>query len=280
MAHGPKPHQELDGGGQLVAALRLLVSSCDDYSDCWTPFFHGLRTYWPDCPYPVTLLANFRTTTDNGTPTLALGEDRGWSSNLIQALDGVTEPYILYAQEDYWLDKPVEQAAIEGYLAFMEQDGADYVRLIPLPPPDGQPACDGRLASITPSAPYRTALQMALWRTDALRRLLEPGQTGWEFETDGRDGQLTAYCVRPQPSASGLGIHYVLAITRGKWCRAALEYARKEGLRLDLSRRATEKRSDILLSQSQAGRLLVHLYRRAKRVVGAGSDPSTSLIRS
>lgn len=256
-----------------MAGLRILVSSCDDYSDCWPAFFHGLRRYWPDCPYPVSLISNQKTFP--GVDMITTGEDRGWANNLLAALDRIHEPYVLYAQEDYWIDRPVEQAAVAEFVASMEEHGIHYVRLIPLPPPDGDVAHDPRLAAITVGAPYRTALQMALWRTDVLRQLVEPGMTGWQFETEVKDEGAVAFCVRDAQS----GIHYILAIARGKWCRAALEYTRREGLRIDFSQRPTEKRSDVLLSGSYAGRLLVSMYRRAKRYLGVNSDPSTSLIR-
>ena len=246
-----------------MAGVRLLVSSCDAYADCWAPFFHGLRTYWPDCPYPVSLIANQASPSFAGVSVIAVGPDQGWASNLLAALDQIDEPHVLYCQEDYWISRTVDQAAIASYAAFAEE--ADYVRLMPQPPPDGAIAADERLAAVGERAEYRTSLQMALWRADALRASLLPGQTPWQFEVAGDSGRLRAYCVR-EP-ADGIG--YVLAVARGRWCRSALEYAQREGLELDLSRRPTEGRLDTFLAFSRMGRSMVAGYRGAKLRLGA-----------
>ena len=80
----------------------VIVSSWDGFADCWPFFVHGLKKYWPDCPWRVLLMTTGSLPQFEGIETLNLREDRGWASNLKRTLEHVSTPYVLYLQEDYW----------------------------------------------------------------------------------------------------------------------------------------------------------------------------------
>jgi hypothetical protein len=222
-----------------VVQLSILISSCDRYSVCWRPFEHGLEKYWPDCPFPVYLISNQLDFPSPRVSTLRLGKDAGWAPNLISALSGIDTPYVLYMQEDYWLNAPVNTARLREYLAVMEESGAEYLRLAAVPGPDADFPLDPRLGALSPEAEFRTSLQAAIWRKDALLELLLPDENGWLFETDGsvrsasRPGLFLS--VRREAGSPFVhGISYVCtAIHGGRWTRDAQAYARSERLDVD-----------------------------------------------
>lgn len=207
----------------------ILVSSFDRYEPCWSPFCHGLQKYWPEHFQPLYFITN-----EKSPPcgeALQLGADRGWTDNLRAALERVPHEYILYAQEDYWIDRPVNDAAVRDYLAIMQTGQADYIRLMPVPPPTREFGGDARLGVLDADAEYRTSLQMALWRKSALLALLKSGESPWQFEVQGSQRSHEAgdrfLCVRKRRD----GISYVFtAIVDGEWSPLAFEYARCEGI--------------------------------------------------
>jgi hypothetical protein len=213
----------------MMDQVTILVSTCDAYSACWMPFCHGLTKYWPEHPQELVFITNHKIV-DYGR-TLRVGEDKGWARNLLFALDQVRTPYVLYAQEDYWIDRPVAHANILDYLQIMQTGGVDYVRLYPAPRPSVSYPGDIRLGIMSSQSEYRASLQMALWRKSTLIELLNPDETPWQFEVQGTrrsakfgDGFLSVW-------DTGSGISYVFtAVVSGEWSQAAYHYAATEAL--------------------------------------------------
>lgn len=196
------------------------------------PFCHGLAKYWPDCPYPLYFITNQKTPPCG--QTIAVGADRGWSGNLLIALRQIETPLVLYAQEDYWITRAVDQSMIADYVSLLEQGRADYIRLYPAPGPDYPFPLDNRLGIWAQHAPYRTSNQMSLWRRSVLQDLLRADETGWNFEVWGslrsRKYAERFLCV----SKRKYGISYVFtAIVDGEWIPAARQYAASEGIDVD-----------------------------------------------
>ncbi len=210
--------------------LSLLVSSFDKYSVCWAPFCHGLQKYWPEHP-PVYFITNIQEA-PCGT-SLILGEDQGWATNLLKALELIPTDYVLYAQEDYWLQSPVLNQNIVDYLSYLQTGGADYVRLYPAPGPDTILTTDERLGVIVQDSPYRASLQMALWRKETLKSLVLAEETPWQFEVNGSKRSQTYqerfWCVTKRRH----GVNYVFtAIVNGYWSKPAYQYAQKESIEI------------------------------------------------
>ncbi|MCU0485276.1 MAG: hypothetical protein MUC85_04110 [Anaerolineales bacterium] len=209
--------------------ISILVSSFDRYAACWAPFCHGLQKYWPEHFQPLYFITN-----EKDPPcgqAIKVGQDRGWAGNLLYALEQIDSPYILYAQEDYWLTAPVNSTAISEYTALFDSGVADYIRLYPAPPPALPFPSDERLGILETHAEYRTSLQMALWRKSVLQALLVPGETPWQFEVQG-SLRSQVYGERfLSVTKKTFGINYLFtAIVDGEWSKAAYTYAQNENI--------------------------------------------------
>src|ERR1043165_9524107 len=88
-------------------SVAIIVSSCDAFFDAWEPFNLFLKRFWNDCPFQIFLISNQLQVRSPRIRAISVGPDRGWSSNLLVALDRIPHPYILYVQEDYFLTEPV-----------------------------------------------------------------------------------------------------------------------------------------------------------------------------
>lgn len=213
--------------------LSLVVSSFDKYSVCWAPFCHGLNKYWPEHP-ELYFITNYLEA-PCGT-SLKLGEDQGWAKNLLKALELIPTDYVLYTQEDYWVQRPVDNQNVVDYLDYLETGLADYIRLYPAPGPDMPLTTDERLGIIAKDANYRASLQMALWRKGALQSLVKADETPWQFEVKGSQrskGWVDRFwCVTKRQH----GLDYVFtAIINGYWSKAAQAYAEREGIPVDFN---------------------------------------------
>lgn len=231
------------------SSAAILITSCDVFEDCWAPYAHGLRKYWPDCPFPVHLITNEKRFDDPVISTLQIRPDRGWAKNLRQALDTLEPEILLYTHEDFWLAAPVDTTEILEFVAHIANGRADYIRLYPAPGPDRPFPADSRLGALSDKAPYRTSLQAALWRKSVLQELLRDEESCWQFELDGTP-RSRVYAdrflsVKPMQAVPGrtkpIGLHYVCtAINKGRWATEAVDYARREGLSIDFTNRPLE----------------------------------------
>lgn len=162
-------------------SVAVVVSSHDKYSFCWEPFAHGFKKYWSDCPWPVYFITNHK----DGPigETIKVGEDKDWSSNMLQALNRIPETTILFLLEDYWLFAPTNTQEIISLSKHIANDRADYIRLVPSSDAHLQ-TFDVRISRYTKQAVYPTSLNVGLWKKEHLQSLLVPGDTIWEFEAD------------------------------------------------------------------------------------------------
>jgi len=231
------------------AAVTILISSCDAYADCWPPFWHGVNKYWPDCPYPLAVISNYKDSSIPQLRAIKVGQDRDWTTNMLCALEQVDTPFLLLTMEDLWISRQVDTAAIQSYVALLEQNQADYIRLYPAPPADGVALLEGRLGTLTAQSPYRTSLQMALWRKSVLVELLRPGENPWQFELLGTPrsrvyGERFLSVRDLRDETGNLQNHYIeyvcTAINKGKWSQEAKDYAQQEELAIDFSTRPHE----------------------------------------
>ena len=63
--------------------VSIVVSSCDLFEDCWAPFIHSMRKYWPDCEWPVYVISNHKAIDGpEGFSFIKVGEDLKFASSV------------------------------------------------------------------------------------------------------------------------------------------------------------------------------------------------------
>jgi hypothetical protein len=244
---------------EILNSTSIVVSSCDKFQDVWDPFFTLFFRYWPDCPFPIFLIANQQAFPNERVKTILVGEDRGWATSLRLALDKVPTPYVLYLQEDYFLAGKADTATILDLVAYLSHRRAGCLRLYPSPGPDLPCADNDYLGMISQTAPYRVSLQGALWDKAVLRSLLVEGESGWDMEIKGtersRSLDVAFFSVKRDPvtnQVTNLALPYFCtAIVRGRWVRKAVELCRREGLSIDDRRRPIETARQLFWRQSR-----------------------------
>jgi hypothetical protein len=272
--------------------LTVLVNSTDTFNDCWPPFFQLFKRYWPSCSCPVVLNTETRHYADAKLPLVCsktqINEPDGsprlpWSDCLIRCLDGIRTPFVLYLQEDYFLNGPVDEAFVAECVDVMVEHDVPHIRLMEV---------DDRaryhtthlhplLWQIDQRANYRVSLQAGLWSVAALKNLLRPGESAWTFERRGsvramskpdvflcqsleHFNQQGRYPVPYQPTG----------IVRGKWyAPAVVKLFAANGISIDYRKRGFYRDS---LRRRMVIPLRALLRRAAMAAIGVTIAPKKS----
>jgi hypothetical protein len=245
--------------------IAVLVVSCDAYSDLWGPFFSLFFKYWRDCPWPIYLGTNHLASPDTRVTTVAIGDDKDYSSNLLAMLDRVDAERVLVWLEDLPLRAPVHTDRLLGLAALAKARDLGYVKLVDILPYAGDETALG--VGPLPPQRYRVSMTVALWKTAVLRRLLVPGESAWAFEKNG-SGRSTAiaeafyapsYRARTDPP-----LRHVHLVVRGAIIRSARRTLISENLEALLARRRL---------QTRRSALYVFLWRQFHQVAMAMRPP-------
>lgn len=212
----------------------LLCLSCHGYRDLWRPFVKSIERHWPDQisrMFLVTDTGGF----DPGVRVLETGITN-WSDSMIRVLESsdlAAAEYVYVVLDDFLLKHRVDLTQVRSLERYVLERGMDctYVderRDLGLFVP-----YDTEFVSVPVGVPYRVSAQPALWRKDALRKVIEQGETIWQFELHGtqRSGCLPQVSVARTPIVR-CGRH---AIERGAWFPLATR-SRDAGWEADVAR--------------------------------------------
>ena len=108
-------------------SFSILINSSDGFEDCWQPFFTLFGRYWPNCDVPILLNTELKDWAFPGLQiqcTQVQRRSRGtkrltWSECLAEALSQVKTPLVLYLQEDYFIERPVNFGLIDEFVELM-----------------------------------------------------------------------------------------------------------------------------------------------------------------
>ena len=228
----------------MKESLAILICSCDKYEDVWEPFFHFFHKHWSACPWPIYLMTNTKSYDDHRIHTINTGEDSDWSTVFLETVNQINSKYLLILMEDYFLLRPPNERVIGKIAEYMRQNHISYFRLFPRPGPDtitGE--IDGvRFGEITEDSEYRVSLQAAIWDTDYIRRLVNPGESAWELEVEGtrRSRQMPDRLFSIAWEEETPIPYLCTAVVKGYWIKEAVQMCRQNNLELDLSQRKVE----------------------------------------
>ena len=254
----------------------LLVSSCDAYADCWMPFFVLLTTYWQSFDHPIYLNTETRAVDFPNLeiicPRVALDSRRplAWSDRLMKCLDVIPHEYVLYAQEDYFINDTVDVAMIDECVTLMERDHISHISFNRGRRP-GTKSQYQFLDRIKQRADYRINMQAGLWRRSTLRSYLRRHETVWELEWYGSRRAWrrsdSFFQVNPEyDEARGNRVipYRATGVVHGRWVRAVVEELfAAHGIEVDFSQRGFLDRDNDTWGQR---RLMTKVIRRLRSI--------------
>lgn len=169
-------------GSSLASRVAICVLSYDGASDLWAPFFDAFAEAWPDCPLPLYLLTNHKEfDTPHRVKSLAIGEDRDWSSNLLAALERIEQDYILFTFDDF-IPRAVDAPRILHFLSRAIENDWPYLTLYPNNYRNER--VEPGVRRIAEHGIYRCTLVYGVFKKQTIIDLLVPGENAWEFEIE------------------------------------------------------------------------------------------------
>lgn len=210
----------------------IVVLTHDDYEDCWAPFFCLLKQYWPDNPFPIVLNTENKeyfdetleiTVSDPVEPNTV-----PWGKRVRLCLEKISTEYVLIFLEDFFLEKTVDNNRIYQCINWMDYDQS--IVLFSLYRAKEWKTLNTQYEGFVESpiwAPYRSSLQLGIWRRRDLLALLEDNESPWEFEIIGNERTKSSkkkryFAIHPQMT---MPIYYNVSsgIKGGKWIRPIVE---------------------------------------------------------
>lgn len=237
--------------------LTILVNSSDGFEDCWAPFFTLFDRYWPACRYPVVLNTERKAFQWPGLDLRSsrVARDTGrrltWSECLIRCLDAIDTPHVLYLQEDYFLEAPVQVDILEQLLDEMRAGRADVIRIMECGGAGPWHSTDHPLLwRVDQRAEYRISLQAGLWRTSVLRGHLRRHESPWQLEVFGsararRNRREKVLCVnRDRFHGPGKEIlpYTPTGVVKGQWESFVPDLFVRHGIEMDYTVRGFYQR--------------------------------------
>jgi hypothetical protein len=217
----------------FASSVAIVVSSCDAFFDAWRPFVFFFQKHWGDCPFPIFLIVNHLRVRSKILQPISLGPDRDWAANMEAALSQIPHPYVLYLQEDYFLNGPVRSEQLAGDLAYaFEHDAASFCFYGRSKLEDNFTPLNDRFGIVPRDSDGRTRLQVTLWKKSVLQSALRPGESAWNMEARASDRtrDLLALSYMRQDNVP---IPYLMsAISRRLWTPEAIALCRKEGVEI------------------------------------------------
>lgn len=211
--------------------LAIFVNTCDGFEDCWEPFFK-LFTKYGDNLTKCKIYLNTEKKVFNfpGLDIVSLQVSAGssssltWSECLAKGLDRIEEPFVLYLQEDYFIDELVAIDEIITALDFIKKNNAKAVYLNRYGPIFDVPEVDDSIVPVPASAKYLLSTQACIWNKSFLQSTILPWENGWMFEKFGglriqKNQVVGIFSISPKVFTNKTQVfNYIYTgVMKGKW---------------------------------------------------------------
>ncbi len=243
----------------------LIVNTCDKFEDCWDPFFKLFSIYWPNFEGTIYLNTEYKNysygdlniipvqgSLNNKIPKKKIAS---WSQCLKWAIEAVREDIILYMQEDYFLNKKVQNSVFNNYLElFSISKKIDCIHLTNKSPLGKEifQLSSSKIYTIPVHDKYRISCQASLWKKEVLYSYLTSYESGWDFEFWG--SKRSAFLNHNFYTTNKLGNSYdkrniisyeMTGLIRGKWYPGVVKLFKDHEIEIDLSKRGFFERKKL-----------------------------------
>jgi hypothetical protein len=209
---------------------------------------YSFETSWPDCPFPIYVVSNFLELNNKNVIFLKVGKDMAFTTNLKKALKQIDYDYIIYFQDDYFLENAVNTKEILNHINHCHDHDIDYLKLENDAMLRDEYQIENSIYCRNPiNIKYSLNTAVAIWNKRKLEELCVEGFTGWDFERKIikyiKDNKIE---VKAETIHSNFILEYGIkcvegtAVRRGKWTLSGYNYLKTHGFDSLITRRDVE----------------------------------------
>ena len=224
----------------------IVVSTCDNYSDIWEPFYKLFNKFWPDNPFPVYVNTETLDCIYEGIDITTLKSNTteiSWTKRLKETLERIDSEFVILFLDDFFLFDYVDTTRVEVCLNYMREDSS--ISAIYFSWLGGQmsmePSCYPGLERCSDDGKAKINITMTLWRKSILEFYLSHDESAWELEANafdrsiGRDENFYSFSKNARSAIPyDFGKYGLIA---GKWFKDTENLFIKNEIEFDFSRR-------------------------------------------
>jgi len=216
----------------------IIILSCDKYADLWPGFFHQLKKMM-DTPIKKYLVTNYLDYKDSYTSNLQIirnGDDSDWSSNILSALEKISEKKIFIILEDIFISSKVRNLDFERLVQFSFEADVQHIKYMSYPA--AKIPYDDLLSQYEPGMPYLVSV-CGIWDKGYLKSLILEGESPWEFEVNA--SYRAKFSANQFYGCNKPLFQYKNMVEKGGWIPASINWALANGVPIDASGRSINK---------------------------------------
>jgi len=218
----------------------IFVSSSDQYSDLWDPFFEFFKKFWPEYAGKIYLNTQEKAYRFDGLDIIAtqVGKGMPFGKTFRFGLDKVPGDNVLLVMIDYFFMAPVKATQTNFLYDIFFAEKVDTLRLKHHPFKDMRARDDGLLSVQVPQD-NMFSFQVAFWKKDKLKKMVLDHENPWAAEWHGTKRanilKIKMLCV----SLVEEPIVYLSegALHKGKWVSPIIDFLNQQGFSIDYSKR-------------------------------------------
>ena len=167
--------------------LTTIVGTCDSYLDLIPGFSILYERYFE--PNIETLIVSETEDLDISKYKFITPGKKQWGERIIQAISETKTEYVFFVLDDYYLSQLLTNEYIEYLLKFMDNHKVNKIMLSPVPDFAKYEYLESinTMHKMSPTSPWLTSVQPAIWRKSELLKFLKPEYTPWNFEVKGSE---------------------------------------------------------------------------------------------
>jgi hypothetical protein len=143
--------------------IAILVPSCDRYCSLWKPLIENLCRQWKQCSFKMYIISNHLIFNEKDVTTISIGDDKSWSTNLINSLNFIPNNNIFLLIDDLFISKKINNKEVVDIITTFVKNEWNYIRFNPTPGPKRKNNFNN-IGLIHHKDFYRTSTVMSLWK--------------------------------------------------------------------------------------------------------------------
>lgn len=165
--------------------VTLLIGTCDKYSFLWPEFAEYFNKYWDiDIKINKYFVSETETADIPGFEFITPGK-LSYSDCIKSALNNIDTKYVLWLQDDYFLQKTITAKEFKRLLDIAESYGLDRLGICEDSKYYTKHRVQDALYRLNQYSEYTVSMQASIWNRDFFRNALVSNESPWQFEVEG-----------------------------------------------------------------------------------------------